>query len=114
MQKVQRPKIIRSISREVKVGCGSLFVRIGETDGKVIEVIATLGRAGGCASAQNEALGRAISLGLRYGVPLEEYVEQLEDIRCPTPHMFPREELCLSCADGFAIALRENGFEKIS
>ena len=114
MQKIKRPKVLQGISREVKVGCGSLYVTMGAMDGKIIEVIAILGKAGGCAIAQNEALGRAISLGLRYGVPLSEYIEQLKDIRCPSPHMFPREEMCLSCADGFAIALRENGFEKIS
>ena len=109
MERTKRPKILSGVTRKFKVGCGSLYITMGSHNGKLIEVIATLGKAGGCAGAQNEALGRAISLGLKWGVPIEEYAAQLEGIRCPNPNMFPKEKQCLSCADGFARALKENG-----
>ena len=75
----------------------------------MIGVITTLGKAGGCASAQNEALCRSISLGLKWGIPVSEFISELEGIRCPNPNMFPLKERCLSCADGLASALREDG-----
>ena len=112
MGKTERPGVLSSISRKTKVGCGSLYVTVGSNDGDPIEVIATLGKAGGCAQAQNEALGRAISIGLQWGVPVKEYIGTLSGIRCPNPVMFPKGEQCLSCPDGFAIALRENGTKK--
>ena len=113
MDKKKRPKVLSGISSRIKVGCGSLYVTIGSNNGSPMEVIATLGKAGGCAQAQNEALGRAISIGLQWGVPVEEYISTLREIRCPSPNMFPKDEQCLSCPDGFSIALREahNGKE---
>ena len=111
MEKIERPKSLPSVSRKLIVGCGSLYITTGSYNGRVIEVIASLGRAGGCASAQNEALGKVISLGLKWGVPIEEYVEELKGIGCPSPNLFPADEKCLSCADGFAKALEENGYQ---
>ena len=109
MERIKRPKELASVTRRIEVGCGSMYVTVGAHESKVIEVIAAVGKAGGCAAAQNEALGRAISLGLKWGVPLEEYIDQLSGIRCPNPKVFPEKEKCLSCADAFALALRENG-----
>lgn len=78
-----------------------------------IEVFATLGKAGTCASCQLEALTRAITLGLKYGVPSEEYIEELKGIACPSRAPGLKETHCLSCADGVARVLeeyiRENG-----
>lgn len=107
MPRQKRPKSLPGTSRKVAVGCGSLYVTITANNGAPLEVIATLGKAGGCAQAQNEALGRVISIGLQWGVPMEEYIETLSGIGCPSPVMFPKEERCLSCPDGFALALRE-------
>lgn len=41
-----------------------------DESGVVFEIIAKLGKSGGCAAAQLEALTRAISIGLRSGVSL--------------------------------------------
>ena len=112
MAKTERPAILSSVSRKIRVGCGSLYVTVGSNNGSPIETIATLGKAGGCAQAQNEALGRAISIGLQWGIPAEEYIRTLGGIRCPSPNIFPKEEKCLSCPDGFAIALRESTTKK--
>ena len=44
-----------------------------------------MGKAGGCASASTEAIGRLISLAFRYGVPPDKIVKQLKGIRCHVP-----------------------------
>ena len=106
--KKERPKSLESITVEVNTGCGHLYVTIGhDSEGTPIEIIATLGKAGGCSYCLGEALSRAISLGLRYGIPVGDYVKQLAGLQCPSPNMWPREERVLSCADGIAKVLNE-------
>lgn len=71
------------------------------------EVFAFLGKNGACARCQTEALTRAISLGLRYGIPITAYIQQLKGIQCPNPSTWPEEERTLSCPDAVARALEE-------
>jgi len=107
MQKRERPKSLPSITTRTETGCGHLYVRVSQDEeGKPFEVFATLGKAGNCATCQNEALTRAITLGLRYGIPVEEYVKELTGIRCPSPYLYPKEEATLSCADAIAQVLK--------
>ena len=103
-----RPKTLESTTVEVKTGCGHLYVTIGcNGDGDPIEILATLGKAGGCSYCFSEALSRTISLGLRYGIPIADYVKQLRGLQCPSPNNWPKEERVLSCADGMAKVLNE-------
>ena len=60
-----------------------------------------LGKVGGCASAQLEALARSISVGLRHGISLKTLSKQLKDIRCPQPN-FSRGVEYKSCSDAVA------------
>jgi ribonucleoside-diphosphate reductase alpha chain len=108
-QKIPRPKQTVGGATRRRTGCGNIYVVLGNnaSTGQLIEVFANLGKAGGCSQCQNEALSRSISLGLKYGVPASEYVDQLLDIRCPNPAMFPHEEKSLSCADAIAQVLQE-------
>lgn len=106
--KQERPKILESITEEVKTGCGHLYITIGYgPEGNPIEVIATLGKAGGCSHCQNEALSRAISLGLKFGIPPEEYAKQLIGNECPSKNLWPEDERILSCADGLGKVLKK-------
>src|SRR3712207_9594333 len=60
---------------------GTMFVNITEDDkGQPFEVFITLGKAGGSAMADAEAVGRLISLALRSGIPLAEIHKQLRGI----------------------------------
>lgn len=107
--KTERPKVTRGPTLRRKTGCGDLSVSINSNNGTEhpIEVIAHLGKAGSCASCQLEALGRCISLGLQYGIHLDEFVDQLKGIECPSKNLFPEDQKNLSCADAVAKALEQ-------
>ena len=100
-----RPKTLEGSTIKVMTGCGGLYVTINGNKAK--EVFAHLGKAGGCSNCQLEALTRAITLGLKHGIPVGEFVKELRGLQCPQPQMYPEEERCLSCADGIARALSE-------
>ena len=63
-----------------------------------------MGKAGGCASSNTEALGRLISLALKKGASAEEVTEQLKGIRCHAPYGLG-PNATLSCADAIGKAL---------
>ena len=50
--------------------------------GKPFEVFTTLGKAGGCDSANLEAVSRLVSLALRSGIHPDEIVHHLQGITC--------------------------------
>lgn len=108
-----RPKVLTGETIKVKTGCGNLYVTVNVNEDKPVEVFAALGKAGGCSNCQNEALTRAISLGLKHGVSVKEFVDELKTLQCPNPNMFPKEERVLSCADGIAKVLESYVKEEV-
>lgn len=107
LTKKERPKVLESITERVMTGCGHLYVTIGfdGEDNTPLEIFAALGKAGGCSNCQNEALTRAVSLGLKYGIPVKEFVSELMGHKCPSSNMWPEDERVLSCPDGIAKVL---------
>jgi ribonucleoside-diphosphate reductase alpha chain len=80
-QKRSRPDVLRGTTYRVETPLGTMFVNITEDDkGQPFEVFITLGKAGGSAMADAEAVGRLISLALRSGIPLAEVHKQLRGI----------------------------------
>jgi len=77
-----RPSQVRGITDRVRTGHGNMYITINSRDGNPFEVFSNLGKAGGCDSAQLEAISRLISLGLRSGINTGEIVEQLRGITC--------------------------------
>ncbi len=110
MPKAPRPKTLTGVTVKKVTGCGNLYVTIN-SNGKPLELFASLGKNGGCTRCQNEALTRAISLGLRYGVPAQEFIDQLSGIQCPNANMWPEDARTLSCPDAIARALQEFSYE---
>ncbi|HEX2202514.1 MAG TPA: vitamin B12-dependent ribonucleotide reductase [Longimicrobium sp.] len=80
-QKRRRPDVLRGTTRKMTSPLGDVFVTINEDEGnKPFEVFATLGKAGSVAMADVEAIGRLISLALRFGVPVNDVYQQLRGI----------------------------------
>ena len=101
-----RSPLLRGETREKVTGCGSLYVTVNEDDFGPREVFANMGKAGGCASASTEAIGRLLSLAFRYGIPPDKIVKQLKGIRCHVPLGFGPNQI-LSCPDAIGKAIAE-------
>lgn len=80
----QRPTRTHGVTERVKTGEGYLYVTINEDDSGMCEIFTTIGKAGGNAAAQSEAISRLISLALRSGIEPREVVKQLKGISGPT------------------------------
>ncbi len=103
----KRSKITSGITEKVTTGCGTLYVTVNSDEQGICEVFSTLGKAGGCASAQLEATCRLISLALRSGVDVAKVVRQLRGIRCPSI-AWEEGRSVLSCADAIASVLEKH------
>ena len=79
--KRQRPSMLRGRTLKLNSPLGDLYVTINEDDGgRPFEVFCTLGKAGGAATADAEAIGRLISLALRSGIPVSAVKDQLRGV----------------------------------
>ncbi len=104
-----RARSTRGSTTRFRMGCGTLFVTANRDDLGLCEVLATLGRAGGCPS-QTEATCRVTSLALRAGVTPDAVLEQLKGIRCLstcTARVGKSDIDVLSCPDAIARAIEE-------
>ena len=99
-----RPEITSGITQRIETGCGHLYVTINSDDRGPCEVFVQMGKVGGCASAQLEALARLASMALRANVELEAIIRQLKGIRCPSP-MWNKGKMITSCADAMSRSL---------
>jgi hypothetical protein len=81
-----RPPVTSGATVRMNTGCGNLYVTINESDdGQPFELFNHMGKAGGCAASQNEAIGRLISYALRCGASIEPLIKQLKGISCHRP-----------------------------
>jgi ribonucleoside-diphosphate reductase alpha chain len=101
-----RPKVTKGITERVTTGCGYIYVTVNFDDKGICEVFSSLGKAGGCASAQLEATSRLISLALRSGIDLASVAKHLRGIRCPSV-AWEEGRAVLSCADAIASVLEK-------
>ena len=77
----QRPNVLRGLTRKIESPLGAMYVTINEDEkGRAFEVFVALGKAGGPAMADAEAVGRLISLALRSGISMREVHKQLRGI----------------------------------
>ena len=107
-----RPREIHGVTERVRTGHGNMYITVNfDEDNRAFEVFSTLGKAGGCDSAQLEAISRLVSLALRSGVDVQEIVGHLRGITCCP--VWDEGMLVRSAPDAVALALerhlRENG-----
>ncbi len=100
----QRPAVTHGVTVRVRTGEGNLYLTINEDDQGLCEVFSTIGKAGGNAAAQTEAISRLISLCLRSGIDPRELVKELKGISGPTP-VWENGQLILSTPDAIGKAL---------
>jgi ribonucleoside-diphosphate reductase alpha chain len=109
-----RPGKLRGTTIRKETPLGTMFVNITEDDkGQPFEVFLTLGKAGGSAMADAEAMGRLISLALRSGIPLMEIHKQLRGISSDRAVGLGSSKV-LSVPDAIGIALEEWWRDRIS
>jgi len=102
-----RPPAMRGVTRRMETSCGALYVTINwDESGWPFEVFTSMGKAGGCASSQAEAIGRLVSLGLRARMDPKQIMRQLRGISCHLPRGIGRNRIS-SCADAVAQALEQ-------
>jgi ribonucleoside-diphosphate reductase alpha chain len=79
----KRPDILHGATRRVATGCGNLYITINrDEDGRPVEVWGRLGKAGGCAAAQIEAVCSLLAMLLSLSADAQEIVHRLKGIRC--------------------------------
>ncbi|MBT4333216.1 MAG: vitamin B12-dependent ribonucleotide reductase [Candidatus Cloacimonetes bacterium] len=100
----ERPEITTGMTQKIETGCGHLYVTINSDEKGACEIFTQMGKVGGCASAQLEAIARLTSLLLRSNVKVSSIARQLKGIRCPSP-MWSNGEIVTSCADSIAKSL---------
>lgn len=105
--KKKRPEIVQGWTRRIQTGCGKLYVTVNELEEKPFEIFCKLGKAGGCAASQVEAIGRLVAMALRSGVGIGEITKQLIGISCHMPVFNAKGGRILSCSDGIAQVLAE-------
>ena len=112
--KRERPKALKGRTYQMQTGCGPLYITINEDKNGLFELFTTMGKAGGCAASQSEAIGRMVSLAWRSGVQARQVVKQLLGISCHCPSGFGDNRVT-SCADAVAKAIQDhmlnNGYD---
>ena len=101
-----RPSITNGVTQRVRTGEGNLYITINEDENGLCEVFTTIGKAGGNAQAQSEAVSRMISLALRSGINPHEVIKQLKGISGPSP-VWQDGDVILSTPDAIGKALEK-------
>jgi ribonucleoside-diphosphate reductase alpha chain len=103
--KRSRPEVMRGTTYRKDTPLGTMFVNITEDEkGQPFEVFLNLGKAGGSAMADAEAIGRLISLALRSGISMQEIHRQLRGISSDRAvGLGPNKVLSLPDAVGIAL-----------
>lgn len=99
-----RPEVTHGITQRLETGCGHMYVTINTDELGACEIFVQMGKVGGCASAQLEAIARLSSLALRSDIRLEAIIRQLKGIRCQSP-MWHKGQMITSCGDAVGRAL---------
>ncbi len=102
-----RPMTLKGWTYRMQTGCGPLYVTVNEDEEGLFELFTTMGKAGGCAASQSEAIGRMVSLAWRSGVQPKQVIKQLLDISCHSHSGFGDKKI-LSCADAVAKAIQNH------
>jgi ribonucleoside-diphosphate reductase alpha chain len=105
----KRPKIVKAEIEEFNVGCGKLYISVGEVNDQPFETFTNLGTSGVCPGF-SAGLSRMVSLALRSGIDPEDVIDQLTSVTCA--NCKGKKTDAKSCPDAYGKALRRK-FKKI-
>ena len=78
-----RPRVMTGRTERIRTGHGNMYMTINfDENEEPFECFSQVGRAGGCDSAQLEAISRLISLALRANIDPDEVITNLNGITC--------------------------------
>ncbi|MDY0018288.1 MAG: ribonucleotide-diphosphate reductase subunit alpha, partial [Candidatus Delongbacteria bacterium] len=101
-----RPDVMEGKTYKVNTGEGVMYVTVNTIDGKPFELFASIGKAGGNAAAQSEAISRMVSLALRSDIDINVIVKQLLGIGSPNT-VWHNGEVILSTPDAIGKILKK-------
>lgn len=101
-----RPDVLEGKSPRIETGCGWLYVTINTVKDKVVEISASLGKSGGCASANLQSITQLINTSIENGTELDAIVKILRGQRCHNQIISQGKEV-YSCPDGIAQCLEK-------
>lgn len=93
-------KVRSGITYELDTACGKLYITCNDTPMR--EVFIRLGKAGGCAMALTESLGKMISQFLKLGGDPNDILKQLAGVSCHQAGSKP------SCVSAVAEIIKEH------
>jgi len=114
MEKKNRDEILTGKTFKYLTGCGNIYITINNNSkDEPIELFANLGKAGECKKCILEGISRLISLGLKYDVPLNDIIDEINNLACDR-QVYYKGERIKSCIDAIAKALKENSKKEAS
>lgn len=102
-----RSEDLYGFTRATNTGDGKLYTTINYDEQGIREVVTNIGRSGGTLNSLSEAIGRLISLALKYNVPVDEMAQQLIGIRGANPTGFGPKQM-LSIPDAIGKVLKDS------
>lgn len=113
MNKIPRPPELPGFSPYVMTGCGKMYGTVNFywnvklKQWKVFELFINMGKAGGCAHSNMEALGRVVTYVARTGEDLNNLAIQLGGIPCHEGIGKDNNVVAKSCSDAVSRLIKK-------
>ena len=102
----KRPEILQNKTYKTKCSFGDVYLIVSFKEERPVEIFIIVGKSGQSLHAKMEAIGRLVSLSLRYNIPVQEIISQLEGIQGENP-FFHNGDKILSLPDFISYILKK-------